>query len=335
MLIAGPAWVGDMIMAQSLFMVLKRRDPAPRIHVLAPAWTLPVLERMPEVDATVEMPVGHGRLGFGRRLKLGRKLREVGYAQSIVLPNSWKSALTPFWARIPLRTGWLGEMRYGLLNDARRIDKRRWPLMVDRFVALAYPETQADAVPAAPGPRLEIKAVQVQQALRDLGIQKRARRPLLALCPGAEFGLSKCWPARYYGELAAHMQRSGWDVWLFGSRNDAPICKEVNAAAGGICADLSGRTRLGQAVDLLSLADRVVSNDSGLMHVAAALGHPLVAVFGSTDPTHTPPLSDKARVVSLGLDCSPCFKRSCPLGHNNCMRQLPVERVLQALDVEV
>jgi heptosyltransferase-2 len=329
-LVVGPAWVGDMVMAQSLFRLLKQRDPVPQLHVLAPVWTLPLLKRMPEVDRSIEMPVGRGRLGLGQRLRLGRQLRSPGYGQAILLPNSWKSALVPWWARIPRRTGWLGEQRYGLLNDFRRLDPQALPMTVQRFVALGLP---ADSPPPEqiPLPRLRIEAVRAQQALQALGLEKRARHPLLALCPGAEYGPAKRWPAAHFGRLARSMRQAGWDVWLFGSANDREVCEAVNAAAGGVCTDLAGRTDLGQAVDLLSLAERVVSNDSGLMHVAGALGHPLVALFGSSDPNHTPPLSRRARVLSLHLGCSPCFRRVCPLGHTDCLNKLTPERVVEAL----
>ncbi len=328
-LIVGPAWVGDMVMAQSLFKLLRQRDPAPRIHVLAPGWTLPLLARMPEVEKSIEQPLGHGRLGLGQRRLLGHLLRANHYAQAIVLPNSWKSALTPWWADIPRRTGWRGEFRYGLLNDLRILDKQSLPMTVQRFLALGLP---AGEIPVdIPPPRLQVQDDQVQAALTELELEK-TQRPVLALCPGAEFGVSKQWPARHYGELAARRQADGWEVWLFGSANDAPVCAEVNAASGGICLDLSGRTRLGQALDLLSLADQVVSNDSGLMHVAAALDRPLLALFGSTDPGHTPPLSDRAGTLSLELDCRPCFKRECPLGHTDCLKKLSVDRVAAALE---
>ncbi len=330
-LVVGPSWVGDMMMAQSLFKVLKQRDPASRIRVLAPGWTRPLLERMPEVEDSIEMPLGHGRLGLLQRRNLGRRLRASGFGQTIVLPNSWKSTLVPYWADIPRRTGWLGELRYGVLNDIRRLDKARLPRTVQRFVALGLPATEREA-PRIPAPRLEIKECQVQQAERQLGVKKRAHRPLLAFCPGAEYGPAKRWPAAYYGRIARHMYAAGWDVWLFGSANDRKVCADVNGFAKGVCSDLCGRTSLGQAVDLLSLADRVVSNDSGLMHVAAALGHPLVAIFGSSDPAHTPPLSEHATSVSLDLACSPCFRRTCPLEHTDCLRRLPVERVLAALE---
>jgi heptosyltransferase-2 len=317
-------------MAQSLFKLLKRREPPPPIHVLAPAWTRPLLARMPEVEEAIEMPVGHGRLGLSRRLRLARRLRAHGYAQAILLPNSWKSALVPFWARIPRRTGWLGELRYGLLNDIRRLDKRALPTTVQRFAALGA--EPGAAPPPVLAPRLEIKVEDARRALGQLGLKKRARRPVLALCPGAEFGPAKRWPAAFFGQLARSLRDRDWDVWLFGSDNDRSVCSDVNGFAAGVCVDLSGRTSLAQAVDLMSVVDRVVSNDSGLMHIAAALDRPLVAIFGSTDPGHTPPLSRRAQVLSLGLDCSPCFKRECPLGHMDCLRRLSVDRVQAALE---
>ncbi len=328
-LVVGPAWVGDMVMAQSLFRQLRLRDPAPRIHVLAPGWTLPLLARMPEVEEGIEMPLGHGHLGLSARYRLGRRLRRRGYSQAIVLPNSWKSALVPWWAKIPLRTGWRGEFRYGLLNDLRPLDKVALPQTAQRFVALALPPGKPPQ--PIPQPRLLIQPEQVDITLSALGLQ-RSQRPLLALCPGAEFGPSKQWPAAYYGELAARRHADGWDVWLFGSANDRQVCSEVNTAAGGVCQYLAGVTTLGQALDLLSLADQVISNDSGLMHVAAALQRPLLALFGSTDPGHTPPLSERAQTLGLTLECRPCFQRICPLGHTNCLRDLSVEQVIGALD---
>ncbi len=328
-LLVGPSWVGDMIMAQSLFKLLKQRDPVPRIHVLASGWTLPLLARMPEVENGIEMPLGHGRLGLGPRKRLARLLRHNDYRQAIVLPNSWKSALVPWWADVPRRTGWRGEMRYGLLNDLRILDKQALPMTVQRFLALGLPAGEAPG--DIPQPRLQVRPEQAQTALRETGLEK-TERPVLALCPGAEFGPSKQWPSAYYGELAAQRHAAGWDVWLFGSANDSQVCTEVNAASGDVCRDLAGRTGLGQALDLLSLADQILSNDSGLMHAAAALDRPLLALFGSTDPHHTPPLSDRAQVLSLELDCRPCFERVCPLGHTDCMHKLPVERVIAALD---
>jgi len=329
-LVVGPSWVGDMVMAHSLFQILARRGPDTRIDVLAPAWSRPLLERMPEVSDTIESSFGHGQLGLAARWRLGLGLRGRGYQQAILLPNTLKSALVPLAARIPLRTGWIGELRYGLLNDIRRLDKRRLPMTVQRFVALGLPADR-EAPPECPEPRLQVTPELQQRALTQLGL-RRPGRPLLALCPGAEYGPAKRWPTEYFGELAASRLAAGWAVWLFGSGKDREICAQVAAVAGFGCRDLSGATSLAQAVDLLSLADAVVSNDSGLMHVAAALERPLVALYGSSDPGFTPPLSLRSRVLSLGLECSPCFRRECPLGHLQCLRGISVQQVSQALE---
>lgn len=332
-LVVGPAWVGDMVMAHGLFQILHRRQPRPCLDVLAPAWSQPLLARMPEVAHAIESPTGHGQLALGARRRLGLELRAMGHAQAILLPNSWKSALVPFWARIPQRTGWRGEWRYGLLNDIRHLDRQRLPTTVQRFVALGLP-AQAPPPDLAdlPRPRLTVNGDAARAALERFSLPDPLERPPLALCPGAEFGSSKRWPAPHYGRLAQLAHRRGWAVWLFGSAQDRPVCAAVNESSGGVCLDLAGRTSLAEAVDLLSLAERVVSNDSGLMHVAAALDRPLVALFGSTDPAHTPPLSPRARVLRRALPCAPCFRRECPLGHLDCLAGLSVEQVLEALD---
>ncbi|WP_294116871.1 lipopolysaccharide heptosyltransferase II [Thiolapillus sp.] len=326
----GPSWVGDMVMAQSLFRALKAKAPDTAIDVLAPGWSLPLLERMPEVRAGLEMPLGHGRLELGRRWQLGRSLRGR-YRQAILLPNSWKSAIVPWAARIPLRTGWLGEMRYGLLNDIRRLDKSFLTMTVQRFVALAE-APQLTEIPEILPPRLEVDPADVQAALTALGLEKPVNQPVLALCPGAEYGDAKRWPEAHYADLARRYVEKGWQVWLFGSDKDRAVCDNIAAGAGGGCENLAGRTSLAQAVDLLSLADAVVSNDSGLMHVAAALERPLVAVYGSSDPGFTPPLNARHEVLSLGLECSPCFERECPLGHLRCLQDISTDQVQASLE---
>ena len=324
-LIVGPSWVGDMVMAQSLFKVLKQRQPATIIDVLAPGWSRPLLDRMPEVSDTIEMPLGHGKLELGTRRQLGHDLRNRHYDQAILLPNSLKSAIVPFSANIPLRTGWRGECRYILLNDIRLLDKQRLTMTVQRFVALALPPDQIDLPPiSAPQLTVETDSVAAARAAHQLDDEQK---PILALCPGAEYGPAKRWPESCYGELADKQTEQGWQVWLFGSEKDQAVCASINEATQGRCRDLSGRTSLAQAVDLLSLADAVVSNDSGLMHVAAALNRPLVAIYGSSDPDFTPPLNDNARIISPDIDCSPCFKRECPKGHLKCLRDLSVTQV--------
>ncbi len=328
LLIVGPAWVGDMVMAHTLFQLLKQQSPFARLAVMAPVWSKALLDRMPEVDTALLMPLGHGALQLKRRYQLGCQLREQQYDHAIVLPNSFKSALIPFFAKIPQRTGWLGEMRYGLLNDYRHLDKARYPLMVSRFAALAYPP---DAVlPSLPRPCLKVAEASVQAAVEKFHLKRT--RPILILCPGAEFGPAKQWPAAHYAVLAQTKLQLGWQVWLMGSEKDQAQTVLIQTMTGQRCLNLAGKTSLAEAVDILSLADMVVSNDSGLMHIAAALNRPVVAVYGATDPGFTPPGGMHVKTLSLKLACSPCFKRTCPLTHLNCMKQLSPERVISAVD---
>ncbi|MND99023.1 ADP-heptose--LPS heptosyltransferase 2 [compost metagenome] len=238
----------------------------------------------------------------------------------------------PFFAGIPKRTGWRGELRFGLLNDVRKLDKAKYPLMIERFMALAYP-AGAELAQPYPRPSLQIQAQSRDAALAKFGLS--LDRPVLALCPGAEFGEAKRWPSEHYAKVAETKIREGWQVWLFGSKNDHAVGEAIRARLiPGLreeASNLSGETSLAEAIDLLSCSNAVVSNDSGLMHVAAALNRPLVAVYGSTSPGFTPPLADQVEVVRLGLDCSPCFDRTCRFGHYNCLRQLEPEAVEAAL----
>jgi heptosyltransferase-2 len=317
-----------MVMAQSLFMALKQRFPDVQIDVLAPAWSKPVLAAMPEVHAAIEMPLTHGELALMQRFRLGDALRRNAYDWAIVLPRSLKSALIPFWARAKVRTGYRGEMRYGLLNDIRPLDKTVLPMTVQRFVALGLP-ADAPLPPAISQPRLRVTDGQ-KDAARQKFLGKTA--PLLALCPGAEYGPAKCWPVEYFADVARHYIAHGGQVILLGSGKDAPVTAEITALVDSpACLDLAGKTTLQEVLALLSLADRVLSNDSGLMHVAAAVGTPVIALYGSSDPTHTPPLSDKAQILHLGLTCSPCFRRECPLGHLDCLKKITPDQVISLL----
>jgi heptosyltransferase-2 len=316
-------------MAQSLFITLKQQQPGCVIDVLAPGWSRPLLERMLEVNAAIDMPLGHGEFGFGKRRQLGRQLREKHYSQVIVLPSSWKSALVPFFIGAPKRTGYVGELRYGLLNDARKLDKTILTMTVQRFCALAF-APDAPQPPPIPTPVLSISDAGVGAALNKHGLDKS--QPILVLCPGAEYGPAKRWPEQYYAEVARYWLEKGGQVWLFGSHKDEPVTITINALTEHRCVDLAGRTSLGEAIDLMSQAAHVVSNDSGLMHVAAGLGRSLVAIYGSSDPGFTPPLNEQAKVLRLGLACSPCFKRECPLGHLKCLKDLLPERVIAVLE---
>lgn len=329
-LVVGPSWVGDMVMSQVLYKVLQQSRPGLAIDVLAPAWSGPLLQRMPEVRRALSMPLGHGELGLRRRFQLGRELRQACYDQALLLPNSLKSALVPWIARIPRRTGWRGEMRYGLVNDLRVLDEQALPLMVQRFAALGL--APGEPVPdALPRPQLRADP-ELAYALAKVHSMS-PEVPVLALCPGAEFGGAKRWPATHYAELARHYLQQGWQVALFGSANDQAVTAQIKSLCDehARCFDLAGATRLIEAVDLLSLSAAVVSNDSGLMHIAAALGRPLVVVYGATSPGFTPPLSNRAVTLVNPIDCAPCFSRECPLGHHRCMVDTPPQRIIAAL----
>ena len=330
-LIIGPSWVGDMVMAQSLFIDIKQREPQAKIDVLAPAWTAALVDRMPQVRSLISADFKHGQLSLGERYQLGKKLRQEAYTHSILLPNSLKSALVPAIAKIPIRSGYLGEQRWGLLNDIHHLDKTTLPMTVQRFIGLGLGKGSSPrSLESIPKPQLETDSNLVFQTLGKY--QLNQNKSILVLCPGAEFGLSKQWPGIHYAELANYYLAQGWQIWLLGSEKDKQICTEINQFTQDACENLAGKTSLPEAVDLLSVAGLVVSNDSGLMHIAAALQKPLVAVYGSTDPAHTPPLSSNHAIVRLDLDCSPCFKRECPLEHLDCLNQLESMLVIEAAE---
>ncbi|MGZ8915948.1 MAG: lipopolysaccharide heptosyltransferase II, partial [Methylobacter sp.] len=279
-LVVGPFWVGDMVMAQSLFITLKKVLSECRIDVLAPAWSFSLLERMPEVSKAIAMPLTHGEFGLPARIRLGRQSASEKYDQAILLPNSWKSALIPFFAAIPVRTGFLGEGRWGLLNDIGMLDEKSLTMTVQRFVALGLPGSTS-LPPEYPIPALTIEPGRQQAVIQKFNLTPPSAK-VLALCPGAEYGPAKRWPASYFAEVVRHKLDQGWQVWIFGSDKDKEVAELINKAALGFCTDFTGRTTLAETVDLLSLANTVVTNDSGLMHVAAALDKKIIALYGSS-----------------------------------------------------
>ncbi|KPK08517.1 MAG: hypothetical protein AMJ64_03140 [Betaproteobacteria bacterium SG8_39] len=324
LLVVAPNWIGDCLMAQPLLARLRDKRPALRIEVLAPPWVVPLFAHMPEADEVIAAPFAHGALALGARWRLGRALRARRYDQAIVLPNSWKSALVPLFADIALRSGYVGESRYGLLNLLYRAPRPARP-MLEHYARLS--EAPGAPLPASlPAPRLQVDAAAVAATALAFGFAPPPGRNIV-LCPGAEYGPAKRWPAERFGALAADLAAQGAGVFLLGSANDAAVCDAVVQASGSAAQSLAGRTRLGQAIELIAAADAVVTNDSGLMHVAAALDRPQVALFGSSSPAHTPPHSPRARVVWLQPACSPCFARVCPLGHFRCMTELAPQRV--------
>jgi heptosyltransferase-2 len=307
-----PNWIGDALMAQPLLGRLRDKAPDATLDVLAPEWVAPVARRMPETDNVIVVPFRHGALQLRERWNIARELKERRYDQAIVLPNTWKSALVPFFADIPLRSGYVGESRYGLLN---LLYKKSSAPMPERYALLAEAPGKALAMPLRAA-RLRAVPHQISATLARFGIAG----PYAVFCPGAEFGPAKRWP--YFKELS---ERLSLAKVVLGSRNDE------ESARGIAGTNLVGKTTLDEAIDLIAGARFVVSNDSGLMHVAAALGRPQVALFGSSSPVHTPPSSEATRVVWLGVECSPCFERVCPLGHFRCMREMTVERVAEEI----
>ena len=317
------------MMAQTLFKAIKAQDSAATIDVLAQDWSRPLLQRMPEVRQAHPMPIGHGRLALRERYQIAKRLSTFNFTKAIVLPHSWKSALIPWWANIPKRVGYLGECRFGLLNDFRLLDKTRYPRLIDRYVALAY-EKNSTLPHSIEFPSFDIDPASVAKTSEKFLNNQTLNRPILALCPGAEFGPSKRWPERYYAEVALAKQKEGWLVFIFGSKNDEKVAASIQEKVNGSF-NFTGKTSLDEAINLLSLASLVVSNDSGLMHIAAAMQKPLVAVYGSTDPGYTPPLGKTSKIVKLSISCSPCFKRECPLQHHQCMNNLLPNAVLTAM----
>jgi len=330
-LIVGPAWVGDMVMAHSLFQVLARERNHPVIDVLAPAWTLPLLERFPEVRRGIELPFGHGTLDLMNRWRLGKSLRSENYDQAIVLPRSLKSAIIPFVARAKRRTGYLGEMRFGLLNDIRALDKYALPRTVDRFVNLGR---DSNALPSQDFPLPSLSTLpteELQAVMGRLGLDGRNGK-VLGLCPGAEYGPAKQWPAEHFAEVARRWSAAGNPVWIFGSSKDAATAEKIQQFSGNACINLCGKTSLLDVVDLMSHCAAVVTNDSGLMHVAAATGTHVIAIYGGSDPKHTPPLTTHADILFTELECWPCMKRTCQYGHYNCLKKVIPERIIEQLN---
>ncbi|MFS7197102.1 ADP-heptose--LPS heptosyltransferase RfaF [Rahnella inusitata] len=338
-LVIGPSWVGDMMMSQSLYRTLKVAHPDAQIDVMAPAWCRPLLDRMPEVNQALAMPLGHGALELGERRRLGISLRNERYQRAYVLPNSFKSALVPFFAHIPVRTGWRGEMRYGLLNDIRVLDKAAFPLMVQRYAALGYDAAQirtaADLPQPILWPKLQVSEAEVIAVKRAFSVNND--RPLIGFCPGAEFGPAKRWPHYHYAALAEKLIAEGQQVVLFGSAKDHAAGEQIRLAltenAQPFCLNLAGKTSLDQAVVMIAACNAVVSNDSGLMHVAAALDKPLVALYGPSSPDFTPPLSHQAKVIRLITGYHKVRTGDAEEGYHQSLIDIQPEQVYQELNL--
>ena len=294
-LIIGPSWVGDAVMAQSLYKIIKAKNDH-QIDVLSPEWSVGILQRMEEISEVITSPFKHGELNLKVRRSFGKRLSERNYDKSIILTNSFKSSLVPYFANIPIRTGWLGELRYGLINDIRKFNKHEKMLMIERFALLNGGSYTTKEIPR---PSLAVDKGNIKSLLTAYEID--STKPTIALCPGAEFGPAKRWPSYYYSEIADNYLLEGWNVIILGSSKDSRVALDIknhlSIASNKSFFDLTGKTTLPDAVDILSMTDIVLTNDSGLMHIAAAVEAPLVALYGPSSPEFTPPLGKKFKVI--------------------------------------
>ncbi|MES1955634.1 lipopolysaccharide heptosyltransferase II [Salinisphaera hydrothermalis] len=329
-LVVGPSWIGDMVMAQSLFMGLRARLPSATLDVLAPASTAQLVARMPEVDDAVIMNIEHGELAWRRRREAARALRDRRYDQAIVLQRSAKAALVPWLAGIPLRTGYRGELRFGLINDVRTLDKTRYPLKAEHYALLGL-AAEGDTLDTMHWPRLTVDATRQRELVAELGLS--LERPTVGFAPGAAYGGAKTWPMRHYAALAARLDAAGQACWIFGNAADREVAAAMAAAAPRYGVNLAERTSLLDIVDLAALTTQFVGNDTGVMHLAAATAPSVIGLYGSTDPDYAPPLAATSQRLWRGMDCSPCRERECPLAHHACLEDLPVHDVFAACTV--
>jgi heptosyltransferase II len=346
-LVIAPQWIGDAVMSEPLMARLAGRGE--HLTVAALPWVAPVYQAMPQVAEVIALPFAHGRLDWAGRRQLAAQWRGR-FDTAYVLPNSIKAALLPWLARIPRRVGYRGEGRWGLLNQRLPNPPGR-PPMVAFYNALASVGVSAGAIGSAGEPEAGVLShadsperprLQVPEAQRLAATAKVGVTPdqYWVFAPGAEYGPAKCWPAEHYASLARQLhQQHGMRVLLLGSAKEVGLCEQIAQAAPGACQVVAGQTSLLEAMALIAASRGMVSNDSGLMHMAAAFGRPQAALFGSTSPEHTPPLNPHAQVLwlkqVLQLDCAPCFARVCQFGHTRCLAEIDPQRVALALQESV
>ena len=325
-LIICPNWIGDMVMTHALLQKLKHIHPYCIIDIIAPTWCAELAQFMPEIRKIYISPSKHGQLNILKVWNTAKKLQKKNYSHAIIIPNSFKSALIPFLAKIPIRIGYIGEWRQFLLTKHYKKNKKQ--KFVDQ-VAMLFKEEALDTPP----PYLHVNQNALATIKQKYNLPNSLKKTI-ALCPGAAYGPAKSWPIEYYLKIAQHMLQKGWHVWLFGSQAEEKLgqyiehqCKESKNFINFI-----GKTTLEESIYLLSCTEKVMANDSGLLHIASALQRHVIALYGPTPPDVAPPLTKKADIYYLKLDCSPCFQRHCPLKHHQCLRQITPEMVLQNLE---
>lgn len=322
-----------MVMAQALYKALFSDSTPAEIHVVAPAWSRPLLTRMPEIKKVIGLDTAHGELGLGKRIKLGRQLRSENYTQALVLPRSFKSAIVPWAAKIPRRVGDKGEYRYGLLTHMFPANKNKAIANVCNYLRYINIETDVAHVKQKLAPRLTVDIDNQQTLLRGNNISKDV--PLIACMVGAEYGPSKQWPAEHFAALIDMLGEQELQVCILGSAKDRPQSEKIQSLCKHSVINLCGKTTLTDVIDLLAVCRVAVSNDSGLMHIAAAVDVPVVATYGGTTPTYTPPLHTRAKVFYLNLACSPCWQRTCQYHHYRCLKDILPQNVLAAVNARL
>lgn len=338
-LIIAPNWIGDAVMTQPLLASIKAQHPTSHIDILASTWVAPIYRACSEVNDVIEAKFEHKQLQWGLRKELARELAVKKYQACFVLPNSFKSALIPWLANIPFRIGYRGEMRFGFINlSLDNPSKESRPPMVEHYLQLSHlwNRDQPSSVSNAIAPKLNVSLMANQSVQTKLADAHINQANIYVICPGAEYGPTKRWPTSHFAQLAQEIITSNLNnqVVLLGSKGDYSSAQEIYSLASqdSRIHNWCGNTSLDEAIALIDRSKAVISNDSGLMHIAAALKTPQVAIFGSSDPAHTPPLSDKAKIIWLKLPCSPCYKRECPLGHLKCLNDISPEQVFSTLN---
>jgi heptosyltransferase-2 len=336
-LIIAPNWIGDAVTSQPLLANLKALYPDSKIDVLASNWVAPIYHACTEVNEVIEANFEHKKLQWSLRKQLSKQIEAKKYQACFVLPNSLKSALIPWLANIPFRIGYRGELRFGLINLALdNPSKINRPPMVEHYLALSQLLNDDALSFSKAAPKLDISPAAKASVANKLRSTVISSDSIYVMCPGAEYGPTKRWPTEHFAALAEKLiaQNANHQIILLGSKSDHVLAQEITSQikqASNIH-NWCGNTSLDEAIALIGMSKAVISNDSGLMHIAAALQTPQIAIFGSSDPAHTPPLSDKAKIIWLNLPCSPCHKRVCPLGHLRCLKDILPEQVLATLN---
>lgn len=334
-LVIAPHWIGDAVMSLPLITLIHTKFPNSSIDVLCTPWVGSIYRASPAVETIVERDFQHGALQWSLRRSTARELKKQAYDMAFVLPNSMKSALIPWLAGIPTRIGYQGEYRFGLINVSLPNPSRqaRTPMMEHYAKLLGGALDQISNPQNLPSPKLSIDSTLTQWARGR--IEEIGGVPLYVFAPGAEYGSAKRWPTSHFAQLANQILEGNPDakIIILGSRADHVLGQEIvqSTNLSDRIHNWCGAIRLDQSMALIAQSTCLISNDSGLMHIGAALSIPQIAIFGSSNPKHTPPLSPKAQIIWLGLDCSPCYQRTCPLGHLNCLNQIDSQRVYSML----